>query len=273
MSFLNYVQFIGANAFDVFQKELAQKLIYITNKAIKENKTQLITYSVAPEDLLSKEVPLKDTLWYEGRTIPLTLEDTQEKIAMWITRDITEKVLLERKIKSLLERDYLTGIYNRRIFLMRLSECFSEYQRYGNEVSLLMIDFDKFKYWNDKLGHSGGDKIICHVTELCTHILRAYDVFGRIGGEEFAVILPRTTVEQSDELAERLRQTVKTTPCLINGEAANVTISIGISQFEPTDESKSDILFRSDKAMYKSKQLGRNQVTQYSSSNCADITD
>jgi diguanylate cyclase (GGDEF)-like protein len=134
-------------------------------------------------------------------------------------------------------------------------------KREKQPLVVLAIDIDKFKTINDTHGHHTGDVVLVEVTKTISHILRKSDIFGRIGGEEFAILLPNTSIDGAKLVAEKMRETIESLK-LFSGEniPIPVTISIGISDMNYNDNCTEDILLRADEALYKAKGNGRNQV-------------
>ena len=123
-----------------------------------------------------------------------------------------------------------------------------------------MLDLDQFKLLNDTYGHQGGDKVLIETTEVINELLRMGDLFGRYGGEEFAVILPNTELTGAHDVAERIRKTIENNAIEYQGKNINVTVSIGIAVMNEYDARYEDIISRADIALYKAKNSGRNQV-------------
>ncbi len=172
-----------------------------------------------------------------------------------------------REAMAVIERtsneDGLTGIYNRRYLEKQLATEFNRIRRYGGNLSIVLFDLDHFKLVNDKYGHLGGDEVLRVVASRITGVLRNVDIFGRYGGEEFAVILPETDVSSAVVLAERLRQLIASVPVEFDGIQIPVTLSIGVTEFRP-DMAKYEELFReADQALYRCKKSGRNCVTRF----------
>jgi diguanylate cyclase (GGDEF)-like protein len=160
--------------------------------------------------------------------------------------------------------DFLTKVKNRRYFMMMGANEFKTCQLLEEKLlSVLVIDIDYFKQINDQFGHGVGDKALTHFSQLCQAGLRKSDILGRIGGEEFAVILPLTNVKKSVEIANRIRILIEKTPCFSNGKLVNLTVSIGVSSYREQDSFEA-LLEEADIALYESKHKGRNQVTIYS---------
>jgi len=158
--------------------------------------------------------------------------------------------------------DGLTGLYNHRYFQESLSGELLRAQRFDYPVSLLMIDVDHFKEYNDKYSHPKGDIVLKDISKILKESLRAYDIPSRYGGEELVVILPYTTQEQAMPVAERIRKNIGKYgfPGAGKNENVNVTVSIGVSTFPLNAKTKSDLINRADQALYLAKAEGRNRV-------------
>jgi diguanylate cyclase (GGDEF)-like protein len=166
----------------------------------------------------------------------------------------------EAKLKHQANIDYLTGVFNRRYFTQQGKLNLARAQRYGTPLSLIMLDIDLFKNVNDIHGHDQGDKVLVKLCHLCKKELRKVDILGRIGGEEFAVLLPETGLDQALEVAERLRSVVDETEMLLAGDGSlHFTISLGVATLGPED-SLDRLLMAADRALYDAKHTGRNRV-------------
>jgi diguanylate cyclase (GGDEF)-like protein len=162
---------------------------------------------------------------------------------------------LERTLnysRQLAERDGLTGVYNRRILDMTLVERVMAYQKNGTLFSLILLDIDRFKGYNDNYGHSEGDRILKHMATLVSKSIGDTDLFARYGGEEFTIL---TNNEQPEQLAEHLRRVIEENPL----DAYQLTASFGVTQVREGDGPK-DLLDRADEALYRAKSAGRNRV-------------
>jgi diguanylate cyclase (GGDEF)-like protein len=185
-----------------------------------------------------------------------------------VTIDITEQKLAqtalaesESKLRALATTDFLTDLPNRRQFIDRLTHEFTRVQRFGDQPSsVLMLDLDLFKQINDTFGHAEGDAVLRHFAGLIRNTLRKVDTGGRVGGEEFAIILPGTDSAGARIFAERLREVVANTPLVKDGKTIPVTVSIGIATMNPRDSNAEESLLRSDEALYQAKRNGRNRV-------------
>lgn len=169
----------------------------------------------------------------------------------------------KEKLLRMATTDELTCIANRRHFMERLHEEYERTKRNESEFTLLMIDIDYFKSINDTYGHQAGDIVLKIISESMKHNLRLSDVIGRIGGEEFAVILPDTGPREGQLIAERLRKKIENLGISYNNSVINITISLGVSPSFPDDTGIDSILQRSDAALYKAKDFGRNHTCLY----------
>jgi diguanylate cyclase (GGDEF)-like protein len=165
-----------------------------------------------------------------------------------------------RDLEKLAAIDPLTGISNRRQFESLARAELGRSQRYMRPLSLLMIDIDHFKQVNDRFGHEAGDRVLKFLANVLISAKRASDVVGRIGGEEFAILLPETSKEAALVIAERLRQLAQTCAPAIAGEKLDVTISIGVAAASIRTSGMETLCRQADQALYEAKRSGRNRV-------------
>ena len=156
--------------------------------------------------------------------------------------------------------DGLTQVFNRKHWEQCLAQEYSRARRFEHNLSLIMFDLDLFKKLNDRHGHLGGDQVLIETAKNVKSILRLCDVFGRYGGEEFAIILPETSLKGASELAERIRQKVEKTIISFNGDDLKISASIGVSILAPSDKRYESLISRTDEALYEAKANGRNCV-------------
>ncbi|HXH03987.1 MAG TPA: diguanylate cyclase [Candidatus Competibacteraceae bacterium] len=176
-------------------------------------------------------------------------------------QDITARKRMEEELRQRALYDSLTGACNRRYFLEQSAQELKRAQRYRRPLSLLMLDIDHFKRINDSHGHAVGDEALRRFSAICRETLRVQDVFGRLGGEEFAILLPETNGVQAVELAERLRQTLaRQEHPMPDGTLLRFTVSIGATLLTTEDRGVDMLLSRADCALYRAKQGGRNRV-------------
>jgi diguanylate cyclase (GGDEF)-like protein len=166
-------------------------------------------------------------------------------------------------VQDLAIRDSLTGLFVRRYFLKRLHEEMQRSIKNASGLSLLMLDIDRFKWYNDKYGHAIGDIVLKHITNSITGALDEGDIVSRYGGEEIAILLAGTDKDKARKKAEFIRKRVEENPLVVRRETHNVTVSIGVSSYPEDCVSEEDLVKKSDDRLYKAKAGGRNRV-------CAD---
>ena len=177
-----------------------------------------------------------------------------------VVRDISERRRAEAELRRMATTDPLTGLWNRRRFLELAEGELSRLRRYGRPVSVLMLDIDHFKAINDTHGHAAGDEALCRLAEWCQGELRETDHLGRLGGEEFAIVLPETGLAEAVEVAERLRLRLSGLPMRMGDADLRMTVSIGVADCREGDGSIDRALGRADRALYAAKGRGRNRV-------------
>lgn len=152
--------------------------------------------------------------------------------------------------------DVLTNIYNRRMFEEMFKNEMKRARRYSHPLSVVLLDIDNFKLFNDKYGHKVGDKILCAISSVLKKSLRESDTLARWGGEEFIILLPNVSIEVAQEKAEALRKDIEGNEF---SDDMKVTCSFGVTRYID-DESSDNVFVRADKALYKAKDLGKNRV-------------
>ena len=177
-----------------------------------------------------------------------------------VAKDVSDRIRMEEELKKLAAIDPLTGADNRRSFLQRLHDEISRSRRYETPLSLIMLDIDHFKNINDSFGHIAGDDALKGLAATCREALRSTDILGRLGGEEFAVVLPHTGADAAFDTADRLR--VRLGQSIFNTESGpvNFTVSAGVTELRPDEESIEKLIMRADQALYRAKNNGRNRV-------------
>jgi len=217
-----------------------------TSKAIR---TQILNYD-----------KFGHKLWLDINMVPLFDEDGELAYYAAIERDLTEYKRLQSQLENLANTDSLTGLSNRQSFMHRAEKEFSRARRYSRPLSAIMIDVDRFKTINDHYGHAVGDIVLRHVGAICQQGLRNSDLLGRIGGEEFVVLLPDTPLGNAIYVAERMREQLERTPIETDKLLINMTASFGVASLTDPDHNFNSILDRADVAMYHAKHNGRNRV-------------
>ena len=165
-----------------------------------------------------------------------------------------------RKLETMAMTDALTGLPNRRSALNRLKDEVSGSRRHKTPLSCIMIDIDHFKLINDSYGHAIGDRVLKKFADIFSSTARSYDMVSRIGGEEFLVICARSTLAESRQLAERLRQAINSLRLHLDGNTIRATISLGIASWQEDMVSGEEMTKMADRALYRAKQQGRNRV-------------
>ncbi len=191
--------------------------------------------------------------------------DGQPASLVW-SFDIQQRKALEQELRLLASTDPLTGLQNRHAFVKRGVTLLKSAERYGRQCSALMLDIDHFKRINDTHGHGFGDTVLKAVARELSHGLREIDLLGRLGGEEFAAILPETAPQQALQVAERLRNAVQALSFTTeDGSHLRLTMSIGVAECLPGEVRLEDLLARADRALYRAKDGGRNRTELASS--------
>jgi diguanylate cyclase (GGDEF)-like protein/PAS domain S-box-containing protein len=190
------------------------------------------------------------------------MDENKEKILRTIGGLIgvaLDNASLHEKSRVLSLSDPLTGIANRRLLDMMLDRSLARSKRCGEPLSVVMVDIDHFKRFNDTRGHVEGDRLLCQVASLIAREIRQTDLVARYGGEEFLIMLPDANLDNASNKAERIRKMI--------AETTKVTISLGVASYQDGIKNKEDLINRADKALYAAKDAGRNQVKRMDEDN------
>ncbi|MBA3534528.1 MAG: diguanylate cyclase [Ardenticatenales bacterium] len=179
-------------------------------------------------------------------------------------------VQLFAQVQHLAITDSLTSLYNRRGFFLLGEREIERARRLEAPVAVVMLDIDHFKRINDTFGHAAGDQVLQSVAAQCQGIVRQADLLGRLGGEEFAVLLPTTTLATAAEVAERMRALVAERPVVIEEATIPVTISLGVAEARGREADLATLLAQADAALYRAKTEGRNRVLRHITSSALD---
>ncbi len=212
------------------------------------------------QELLAVEITLNliDTRY--GKRALATIRDVTDREAL--IEKLENKIQENNKLEQMTLTDPLTQLYNRRYFDEVISREFERSRRHAESLSLMIVDIDHFKQVNDKYGHEAGDIALKYIASLLRELVRYCDVVCRIGGEEFAVVLPNTDIESSMALADRICYEAADHKVVLTGkEFIKLTLSIGVTCLVDDDDEVTDIFSRADSALYHSKQQGRNRIT------------
>jgi diguanylate cyclase (GGDEF)-like protein/PAS domain S-box-containing protein len=206
------------------------------------------------------QLPGQEIAWRQGEACPRRLEDGSVLWHGFIT-DVTERKQIEAELQAFATTDFLTQLANRRHFMQLLEAELARLQRSpGQCATILMFDLDHFKAINDRWGHSVGDQALRHFAAILRAQLRKTDAAGRMGGEEFAVVLGDTDLDKAMSFAQRIQGELTKTPILHGDEQIFLAVSVGISALSAADASAETALSRSDIALYSAKRGGRNRI-------------
>ncbi len=229
------------------EKQLEIPAVVITGKGDEMIASRVIqsgAYDYLPKSRISK------------RSLARIIQNTLDKFRMK-----TEIKQAMEKMAELSTKDELTGLYNRRYFMESAEREAAGSVRYGQNLSLLMLDLDFFKKINDSNGHAAGDTALRQTARLLKESIRQYDIACRYGGEEFAVIMPNTHLRDARIFCERFRKKIEKMAIPYESKELRFTVSIGVAQFSPDiDKSIGDLIKRADNGLYTAKKQGRNRV-------------
>lgn len=245
-------QLKGRTLFSLHLDSSHQELFdFYLEKTLLKDKTLTLDY---PFKKVTGEV-----VWFNisGVSLGITQHSSTNQGIVWTLVDISSRKEMEDKLTVQSNTDYLTGVSNRRHFMQAADKQLSAHKRHKRILSALMLDIDHFKRINDTFGHSTGDDVIRAFTDTCQKNLRREDLLGRLGGEEFAVLLPETSLSRALLIAQRIRKKVEKESQQHNRPA--ITVSIGLAELREGDHVD-DLLNRADEALFAAKHAGRNQV-------------
>ncbi|HSW13369.1 MAG TPA: sensor domain-containing diguanylate cyclase [Solimonas sp.] len=180
-----------------------------------------------------------------------------------VFHDISEQKAREDRLYQRATRDPLTGVFNRGHFTEAATQEIERARRFAEPLSLVMIDIDHFKKVNDTYGHETGDHAIVSLAQTCTKSIRKIDTLARIGGEEFAILLPRANKNVAYEMAQRLRLKLADQRITVGEKEISYTVSMGVSTLLPTTRDLAELLRHADAALYQAKREGRNRVISW----------
>ncbi|HEX5311495.1 diguanylate cyclase [Aquabacterium sp.] len=245
-------ELLGMSVFDLSPPDLAQVYFDADEALMRSGGEQRYEAQI---QLPSGE--RRDVLFYKA-----VLRDAQGEVTGLVGTllDITERKALEMRLADLAQHDALTGLLNRRAILAYLDGLHKDRRQVHQPVCLMMIDVDRFKSINDQHGHAVGDEVLRKVAFCLKAQLRDSDRVGRIGGEEFLIVLGSTDLDDAQRVAERLRQEVAA--LTVNGSEGPLspTVSLGLAQSHSNEEDWADVIGRADAALYEAKRAGRNRV-------------
>ena len=252
---------VGKDLHTVFPTDLANIFLETISDSIETDSLKVLEYQLGPEDVkgTTADGPAGKQ-WFEGRVYPIKDQADEVSSVVWMAINITRRKNLELRLKNISEKDPLTSAFNRRHFMQVFEQSYSIAKRYKNPLSIMVLDIDNFKSINDTFGHAAGDTVLKAIVDFCQASFRDADLFARLGGEEFIVMLPNTPTLGAAIIAERIRDGINNLPVVLAERTINFSISIGISQIDESDESYNDVINRADAALYQAKDKGKNRV-------------
>jgi len=241
-------QIIGCKENDILPAEMADHFYKSDAMVFNTGEKQIINEEVIDEN--------GNKLHYLSVKVPL---DRQGELPALIgfSSDVTELYQLKEQFRQQANTDPLTQLYNRRYFVTHAEKEFQRAKRYNSSLALVSLDIDNFKKVNDQYGHPVGDKVLQALAKKLAPMIRSEDILARIGGEEFSILLPETSIDVAQRVAERIR--IEQQKSVFDGDIV-VTISLGVAGLIPQDQSFDQLFRRADKALYQAKKLGKNRV-------------
>lgn len=259
------LQYIGCNkAFEKFAKKHKNEIIGKDDFEIFENRFAKVFRDNDLKVLKTKNMSIDEEwleidnklLLFQSKKRPLKCMGTNIGI-LGVSRDITSLYEIQKKLEDQAIIDELTKAYNRKLFNERVKEKIDMYKRYESYFCIALFDIDDFKKVNDTYGHDIGDKVLIEVCKIIKNNIRNTDMLFRIGGEEFIVLYPKTYLEDTILLLEKIKEKIKQTEIIKNHP---ITISIGVTKIQKSDTEQS-LFKRVDELMYKSKNGGKDRIT------------
>ncbi|HHB12977.1 MAG TPA: sensor domain-containing diguanylate cyclase [Chromatiales bacterium] len=251
---------VGKRLYEVLDAGQAEWFLKQIRKALAEPGFHTVEYWLGAEDVrgLDPELGPAQRCFFQGRIRALDRRIEGERAVVWVATNVTDRHVLEQRLRHMSEYDELTGVPNRRRLLTELTNEFERFQRYRTPFALLALDIDHFKRINDNFGHDAGDRVLQVFAKVCQSQLRKCDLLARYGGEEFMVLLRNTT--DAEPTAQRIRRAVEAYDAWLGDAPLRVTVSIGVARPRADDVSVRQIIVRADKAMYQAKKDGRDCV-------------
>ncbi|WP_018936050.1 sensor domain-containing diguanylate cyclase [Thioalkalivibrio sp. ALJ24] len=255
----------GTTLQEALPDEIGRRFLHVVRDALQTGEMQFLEYELGVDEVqplpphvrASASDPGKQ--YFEGRVLPLPSYDHPKPVVLWVAVNITPRKQLEQYWRTAAETDPLTGIANRRALLEQAHGEVERAHRYGHPLSLLILDIDHFKSINSRFGHARGDEALRRFTQVCTELLRTSDRIGRIGGEEFVILLPETDLAGAVSLGNRIVETTASIEVANTSPVFNITVSIGAATLR-RGEGFEETLHRADQALSRAKANGRNRL-------------
>ena len=233
------------------EQTILKELISINNEQINTLRTTLKDQAQISPARTQDKALMEDMALMNNQLVNMQRE---------LARKNRELERLYAEVQALSITDALTGQNNRRGLFQKGEHEVQVAKRYQRSLSVIMLDIDHFKRINDTFGHTTGDQVLRGLADWCSWQLRQVDIFGRYGGEEFAIVLPDTTLKNAFHVAERLRK-ISNHPIPAEAAAITITISLGVAALTPTTDTLETLLNAADQALYRAKTNGRNQTS------------
>jgi diguanylate cyclase (GGDEF)-like protein len=248
---------------DIRARSEASPVHFIMLTAHSDKSRLLDAYDAGINDFISKPFDLEELLARVRAGIrTATLQDELIRKAAGSRALTGQLASINSRLERLSVTDELTGLFNRRMAMVRLQEQWSHSERYGKPVTVAMIDIDHFKLINDTHGHDAGDYILRQTAGILREQTRGTDVVCRVGGEEFLIIFPAQTIQEATVAAERFRRKMESAKFNVGEFVLSVTVSIGLAMRSPQMAQFTDLLKVADQALYSAKNSGRNRTYQ-----------
>jgi len=267
---------VGKLMHDVLPTETADRFLACVHEALDTGRVVHHEYALSSDDVegVEPQPDVPDHLWFEGHIAPLPSVSGRPDMVVWMIFNVTDsRVALHRlelqqhvmqvqqhELERLARIDPLTELLNRRSFFAEAERELEWVRRTGHPAAMILFDLDRFKVVNDTWGHAAGDAALVALAELLRSERRANDTIGRLGGEEFALLIRGADITAGRRAAERIRAALAAHEVLHDGATISITASFGVAEMYPTDERPDAAVRRADAAMYVAKGLGRNRV-------------
>lgn len=244
------VQYMGEGDAEVSQPESVRK----------KKASQLLNRLYFPMEIGGTRIGMLKMIRYSDEPFSKHQNDIVSMIVSTLTLSL-RNAEIHREVQEMASTDSLTGLFNKRYFFEIIDREFKSTMRYQSPVSLIMVDLDNFKMINDKFGHLAGDAVLRGVSSMLIKSLREMDVPARYGGDELAIILPETAVEQAFFVAKRIKRLLEQTPIKYRDSSIKITASFGISSCPNSSiRTVEDMIAEADRALYDAKACGRNRI-------------